>query len=276
MEAASEKREMDKKKYDELINGFCNYEKENMMIYADQNDNSLIFKNPLNSALSEKVEALKKEMVNPFVAFRDWLQEETLDVEAMQLALKQLNQLLETEEKLKAKNIDLGQDLQKAEQGQVNIFKSIFKKKEEIQEQIKREKEETEQKITDIQEIIKIVGDNMENQIEVFKNDKTQNYYKYLKMFAIMQRESNRIIRELWNLVKNALNDIMPNAVKEEDYPQQNEIEQNQNYSEEKQEQEKEEGQENEIHEDLDNQEQNEEQPHQEEGGEGGEGGAEE
>ena len=279
VEAASEKREMDKKKYDELINGFCNYEKENMVIYADQNDNSLIFKNPLNSALSEKVEALKKEMVNPFVAFRDWLQEETLDVEAMQLALKQLNQLLETEEKLKAKNIDLGQDLQKAEQGQVNIFKSIFKKKEEIQEQIKREKEETEQKITDIQEIIKIVGDNMENQIEVFKNDKTQNYYKYLKMFAIMQRESNRIIRELWNLVKNALNDIMPNAIKEEDYPQQNEIEQNQNYSEEKQEQEKEEGQENEIHEDLDNQEQNEEQPHQEEGqegGEGGEGGAEE
>ncbi len=91
-----------------------------------------------------------------------------------------------------------------------------------------------------------------------------------------MQRESNRVIRELWNLVKNALNDIMPNAVKEEDYPQQNEIEQNQNYSEEKQEQEKEEGQENEIHEDLDNQEQNEEQPHQEEGGEGGEGGAEE
>ena len=244
-----------------------------MVIYADQNDNSLIFKNPLNSALSEKVEALKKEMINPFVAFRDWLQEETLDVEAMQLALKQLNQLLETEEKLKAKNIDLGQDLQKAEQGQVNIFKSIFKKKEEIQEQIKREKEETEQKITDIQEIIKIVGDNMENQIEVFKNDKTQNYYKYLKMFAIMQRESNRIIRELWNLVKNALNDIMPNAVKEEDYPQQNEIEQNQNYSEEKQEQEKEEGQENEIHEDLDNQEQNEEQPHQEEGQEGGEGG---
>ena len=58
----------------------------------------------------------------------------------------------------------------------------------------------------------------MENQIEVFKNDKTQNYYKYLKMFAILQRESNKVIRELWTLVKNALNDISPNAGQDEEY----------------------------------------------------------
>ena len=42
----------------------------------------------------------------------------------------------------------------------------------------------------------------MENQIEVFKNDKTQNYYKYLKMFAILQRESNKVTREFWTLVR--------------------------------------------------------------------------
>ena len=58
----------------------------------------------------------------------------------------------------------------------------------------------------------------MENQIEVFKNEKTQNYYKYLKMFAILQNESNRVIRELWTLVKNALNEISPNAGKDEEY----------------------------------------------------------
>ena len=81
-----------------------------------------------------------------------------------------------------------------------------------------KEKEVTEQKINDIQVIIKIVGDNMENQIEIFKNEKTQSYYKYLKMFAILQRESNKVIRELWTLVKNALNDISPNAGKDEEY----------------------------------------------------------
>lgn len=95
---------------------------------------------------------------------------------------------------------------------------------------MEKEKEITEQKITDIQEIIKIVGDNMENQIEVFKNDKTQNYYKYLKIFAIMQRESNRVIRELWTLVKNALNEIVPNAGQDNnDYPQKLKLKMNNN-----------------------------------------------
>ena len=60
--------------------------------------------------------------------------------------------------------------------------------------------------------IMKIVDDNTENQIDEFKHLKTQTYYKNLKMFAILQNESNRVIRELWTLVKNALNKVAPNA----------------------------------------------------------------
>ena len=269
VEAASEKREIEKKQYLELIKNFTNYEKENMLIYADNNENSLIFNNPSYNSLSEKIIKLKQEMVNPFMAFKDWIQEETLDVEAMQYALKQINQLLETEEKLKSKLKDLQESLDKGQQGAVNMFKSLFKKKEDIAAETQREKEITSQKIQDIEEIIKIVGDNMENQIEIFKNDKTQNYYKYLKIFAIMQRESNRVIRELWTLVKNALNDIVPNVGEENDYPQNNEHEQ-QDYEQAKAQEEPEE--QNEIHENenLDYQEPNEEQPPQEGEGEGG------
>ena len=275
VEAASEKREIEKKQYLELIKDFSTYEKENMMIYADNNENSLIFNNPSYSSLAEKMIKLKQEMINPFVAFRDWIQEETLDVEAMQLALKQIKELLETEEKLKAKRDDLDQELKKGQPGGVNLIKSIFKKKEDIIAEMEKEKEITEQKIVDIQEIIKIVGDNMENQIEVFKNDKTKNYYKYLKIFAIMQRESNRVIRELWTLVKNALNDIVPNAGQDNnDYPQKNEIDNEPQYQEQEEDKAHEEPQEqNEIHENeqenLDSQEHHEEQPPQE--GEGGE-----
>ena len=129
VEAASEKREIEKKQYLELIKDFSTYEKENMMIYADNNENSLIFNNPSYSSLAEKMIKLKQEMINPFVAFRDWIQEETLDVEAMQLALKQIKELLETEEKLKAKRDDLDQELKKGQPGGVNLIKSIFKKK---------------------------------------------------------------------------------------------------------------------------------------------------
>ena len=215
---ASEKREIEKKQYLEMIHYFSNYEKDNMMTYADNNEGSLIFYNPNYSSLSEKVLKLKQEMINPFIAFKNWLEEETLDVEAMQLAIKQIYQLLEEETKLKEKLSGLQEDIKKGQAGQVNFFKGLFKKKEDIIADTEKEKEATEQKINDLEVIIKIVGDNMENQIEVFKNEKTQNYYKYLKMFAILQRESNKVVRELWTLVKNALTDISPNAGQDEEY----------------------------------------------------------
>ena len=216
--SACEKRELERKQYLEMIQGFTNYEKDNMISYTDSNETSLIFTNPAYSSLSEKVLKLKQEMINPFVAFTNWLEEEELDVEAMQIAIKQINQLLEDEDKLKEKLIGLEEDIKKGQSGQVNFFKGLFKKKEDIIAETEKEKENTEQKIKDLEVIIKIVGDNMENQIEVFKNEKTQNYYKYLKMFAILQRESNKVVRELWTLVKNALNDISPNAGKDEEY----------------------------------------------------------
>ena len=277
VDSASEKRDADKKQFLELVKGFTNYEKDNMMIYADNNVNSLIFFNPAYSSLSERVLKLKQDMINPFVAFRDWLQEEILDVEAMKEALKQIRNLLETESKLKDKLNTLEEDLKKGQQGQVNIFKSIFKKKEDIIAEMEKEKEITQQKIADIGEIIKIVGDNMENQIEIFKNDKTLNYYKYLKMFAILQRESNRVIRELWTLVKNGLNDINPNMASDDNYQPQPENYENNEQNEIHEDYEKQEPQEqqeqqdqNEIHEEkIENQEQNEEQPPQE-GEEGG------
>ena len=215
---ASEKREVEKKQYLEMIHYFSNYEKDNMMTYADNNEGSLIFYNPNYSSLSEKVLKLKQEMINPFIAFKNWLEEETLDVEAMQIAIKQIYQLLEEESKLKEKLSGLQEDIKKGQAGQVNFFKGLFKKKEDIIADTEKEKEATEQKINDLEVIIKIVGDNMENQIEVFKNEKTQNYYKYLKMFAILQRESNKVVRELWTLVKNALTDISPNAGQDEEY----------------------------------------------------------
>ena len=157
-------------------------------------------------------------MINPFSAFQNWLEEDALDVEAMLIAIKQFYQLLDIEQKLKDKLNLIEEDIKKGQAGQVSFIKGLFKKKEDIIAETEKEKEVTQQKINDVQVIIKIVGDNMESQIELFKNDKTKSYYKYLKMFAILQRESNKVVRELWTLVKNALNDISPNAGQDEEF----------------------------------------------------------
>ena len=303
---ASEKAEIDKKQYLELIRNFQNYEKDNIFSIADNNENSLVFFNPSNNDLSEKILKLKQELVNPYLAFRDWLQEEVLDVEAMLLAIKGISNLLEQENKLKTKLGELEEQVKKGQAGQVNIFKSIFKKKEDIIAETEKEKDLTQQKINDIEEIIRIVGDNMENQMDIFKADKAKNYYKYLKIFAIMQREQNRVLRELWSLVQTALKDISPNQGDDDyphnientntkepneneyiDKPKQNDEEEKPQVQEENeikdeppQEQNKED--ENEIHEEPPNEneihdeppkEENNEQPPAQEGEEGGEGG---
>ena len=126
---ASEKREIERKQYFEMIQGFTNYEKDNMISYADDNQNCLIFTNSAYSSLSDKVLKLKQEMINPFIAFKHWLEEEELDVEAMLIAIRQINQLLEEEEKLKEKLISLEEEIKKGQAGQVSFFKGLFKKK---------------------------------------------------------------------------------------------------------------------------------------------------
>ena len=207
-----ESREIAQKKYLELINNFSNYEKDNIISYSDD-EKSLIFENPSNGNLYEKVIKLKQEMINPFVAFKDWIEEEILDVEAMEIAIKQIIQLNENEDKLKEKLNQIEEDLKSGDQ--VNFFKGLFKKKAG---DLEKEKELTQKKIDIIEDLIKIVGDNMENRIENFKKEKTQNYYRALKLFAILQRESNKVVRELWTNVKSALNRISPNAGKDGEY----------------------------------------------------------
>jgi hypothetical protein len=211
VESAVEKREQEKKKYVELINGLVEYEKNSILTYTEDQIENLIFNNPAYNDLAEKVKNLSKEMINPFTAFKDWLEEEVLDAEAMSLAIKGINDFIEKEEKCRQKLEQTETDLKKVESGGSSL-KTLFKKKDSVIANILKEKEETSQRLNNFELLVKILADNMEKQIEEFKNEKTQTYYKYLKIFAILQKESNRVIRELWTLVKNALNEIAPNA----------------------------------------------------------------
>ena len=211
VESAVEKREHEKKKYVDLINGLVDYEKNGMALYTDDNNNCLIFTNPAYTELFEKVNKLKDEMINPYTAFKEWLEEEVLDAEAMSIAIKGINELIAKEEKYRQKFDSLESDLKKIGDGRTSI-KTIFTKKENLITKKQKERDEAQEKLDNMSLVVKIVAENMENQIEEFKNLKTQTYYRYLKIFAILQRESNRVIRELWTLVRNALNEVAPNA----------------------------------------------------------------
>ena len=217
-ESAVEKREQEKKKYVEIINGFVEYEKNSILTYTDDQVDNLIFNNPSYSELAEKIKTLNKDMINPFTAFKDWLEEEVLDAEAMSLAIKGINDFIEKEEKCRQKLETTETEIKKVESGGSSL-KTLFKRKDSVIAGMLKEKEETNQRLQNLELLVKILADNMEKHINEFKKEKTQSYYKYLKIFAIMQKESNRVIREVWLLVKNALNQIAPNAPQaNEDY----------------------------------------------------------
>ena len=213
VDIAVEKREQEKKKYYELINSYVEYEKNSILPYTDDKVENLIFNNPSNSDLVEKINILNKKMINPFTAFKDWLEEEVLDTEAMSLAIKGINDLIEKQEKIEQKLTGCETELKKVESGGSSL-KTLFKKKDSVIAEILKEKEETSKKLENIDLLVKILADNMEKQINEFKEMKTQSYYKYLKIFAILQKESNKVVREIWDMIKNSLNSIAPDASK--------------------------------------------------------------
>ena len=213
VDTAVEKREQEKKKYYELINSYVEYEKNSILPYTDDKVENLIFNNPSNSELVEKIKILNKKMINPFTAFKDWLEEEVLDTEAMSLAIKGINDLMEKQEKIEQKLASCETELKKVESGGSSL-KTLFKKKDSVIAEILKEKEETSKKLENIDLLVKILADNMEKQINEFKEMKTQSYYKYLKIFAILQKESNKVVREIWDMIKNSLNSIAPDASK--------------------------------------------------------------
>ena len=211
VDLAVEKRKTEKNNYIELIKGLVDYEKNSILMYTDSNIENLIFNNPSYTELSEKIKILENELINPFTAFKDWLEEEVLDAEAMSLAIKGINEFIEKDEKCRQKLETLETELKKVEGGGSSL-KTLFKKKESVIAEILKEKEETSKTLENYELIVKILADNMEKKIDEFKIEKTNSYYRYLKIFAILQKESNRFIRELWTLIKNALNEIAPHS----------------------------------------------------------------
>ena len=190
------------------MNQFEEHEKYTLMEYAENNENKLVFFNPKNAELSEKVLKLKDSIINPYVLLSEWLEEEELDIEAMLEALGSLTKLNNTYDKLGEKLDSIEKDLKSLQYGDLNIVKKLFKKKETEIANLEKEKETTESNIETLHLIIKYASFNMEEYLEVFKKDKINEYYKHLKSFSLVQKENDRVLQDLWGYVKTDLMEL--------------------------------------------------------------------
>ena len=203
-----EKKEKEIERYMELMHQFEEHEKYTLMEYAENNENKLVFFNPKNAELSEKVLKLKDSIINPYVLLSEWLEEEELDIEAMLEALGSLTNLNNTYDKLGEKLDSIEKDLKSLQYGDLNIVKKLFKKKETEIANLEKEKETTESNIETLHLIIKYASFNMEEYLEVFKKDKINEYYKHLKSFSLVQKENDRVLQDLWGYVKTDLMEL--------------------------------------------------------------------
>ena len=99
-----------------------------MITYADDNNARLIFNNPSYTELAEKVNKLNYEMINPYTTFKDLLEEEVLDSEAMTIVIKGINELIEKKEKYRKRIESIEADLKKLEGKEVHL-KTYLKKR---------------------------------------------------------------------------------------------------------------------------------------------------
>lgn len=202
-----EKREEEIEKYIELIKNFKEYESNNIFSYAHQEE-KLIFANSNNTVLNEKIEKIKELLLNPYIILEIWIEEEELDTDAMICVINSLIKLQENLEKLRQRSSAIDIEQKKAEVGQTSFLKSIFKKKDEIINQLNKEKETVEDNIKNLSEIIRYSTFSLENQMNKFKEDKIANYFRHLKIFILLQRKNDKNVIDIWRNVKESLSKV--------------------------------------------------------------------
>ena len=202
-----EKREEEIEKYIELIKNFKEYESNNILSYAHQEE-KLIFANSNNTVLNEKIEKIKELLLNPYIILEIWIEEEELDTDAMICVINSLIKLQENLDKLRQRSSAIDIEQKKAEVGQTSFLKSIFKKKDEIINQLNKEKETVEDNIKNLSEIIRYSTFSLENQMNKFKEDKIANYFRHLKIFILLQRKNDKNVIDIWRNVKESLSKV--------------------------------------------------------------------
>lgn len=192
--------------YFNLLHGFENYEKQTLLEHALNDEKKLIFFNSNNTTLAEKILKLKDNLSNPYVLLDEWLDEEKLDLEAMVQALEQLISMNENLEKLKQKRDSTENSIKGLQFGHKDM-KTIFsfKNKDATLAELEQEKVKLEEEIANLSQIIKLASFNMECYIEVFKEEKLNEYYTHLKMFCEMQKNNSIYYNEIWTLVAKSL-----------------------------------------------------------------------
>ena len=139
-----EKKKHQIERYLQLMQGLGEHEKNTLLVYSQNKDEEkLVFSNPKNNELYEKIVNLKDSLVNPFISLNDWLDEEQVDIEAMLEAMASLKGLETTKTKLNQKLETLTSDIENFKSSGKKTFTMMFKNSDNAITEMEKEKETT-------------------------------------------------------------------------------------------------------------------------------------
>ena len=78
----------------DLFNVLSDYERNILILYTNNDLTKLIFMNPENENISNRINNLHNYLINPFKKILDWIENDILDFKSMQNALDSFNNLI--------------------------------------------------------------------------------------------------------------------------------------------------------------------------------------
>lgn len=186
----------------EVMDYLEEYEKKTLVEYVNGNTQFLIFFNLLHSSLTEKKIAYRRNMINTFAIFYEWMEEKELDLDAMLNCLNSYTSLKRKFQKLNGEIISKQNKKSELEQGKKSIFEKVMgKSRQDLISKNTNELNELLNEASILENICTIIEQKFSIEIYPFVDELKQSFYDMIQKFNEAQRNNSIVNKELWEQV---------------------------------------------------------------------------
>ena len=201
--AAMEKYRDEQENYSAVINMLSLYEKESLSNFVNNEEDKLVFFNTKNQELCQNITDSQQQVINPYDRLYSAITDDYLNCESMIEAFEGLKALQDSYNKLNKNLSTLNIELSELQAGKSSV-KNMFKNKEKEITRLNNEKENLENNIDGLGNVIKVATFVMQKEIKEFKINELNNYYAELSRIENDTAKNSKLFDDLWdNVIKD-------------------------------------------------------------------------
>ena len=203
-------KEIEIKNITELFEIFTEYENNILIQYTKCELTKLIFSNPEHKDISNRINSLNNDLINPYKELLEWTENDILDFKSMLNALEKFKNfiLLYNNNKIRIREINkkiIEIKSNKNNNNYLNIFLNCSSTSEDKLENLIKERETIENDNKYLLDIINIINSINDEFIIKFKKEKMEKYNEQFKIFIEEDKKNRNIINDLWDCISNVI-----------------------------------------------------------------------